>query len=67
MLRVLASAATLQRCARRFLKRNRVYKTRLTAVVKIQAAWRGFVFRVVNEDMMDVREDACGGRGSREG
>ena len=56
VLRVLASAATLHRCARRFLRRNRLYRIRIGAVVKVQAAWRGFVFRVVNEDMMDVSE-----------
>ena len=56
VMRVLSAAVSMQRCARKFLLKNRVFKSRVFAAVKMQAAWRGFVFRIMNEDMMDVSE-----------
>jgi hypothetical protein len=54
VMRMLAAVTRLQAAARGYLVRHRLRRVRDTASACFQAAWRGYRFRIDNEDVLQV-------------
>lgn len=52
VLFMLSAVRRLQRVARSFLDRNRVFWDKVRAAILMQAAWRGFSYRVHHEEVL---------------
>lgn len=52
VLLMLSAVRRLQRVARSFLTRNQLYWDKVRAAVLMQAAWRGFNYRIHHEDLI---------------